>query len=502
MSFTKQVREFKANFWIVNVMEMLERLAYFSVRAVLPLWMVMTADKHGLALSFTEKGIIFAVWAAFQSFIPLFSGAFTDSFGYKKSLVIAFTLNITGYLMMANAHGFFTMLAAAIVVGTGTAIFKPPVQGTVASSVTEENSSLGFGLFYWIVNIGGFLAPLMASALRGNAEDGYTWHLVFYGAAFITLVNFIPALIFYQEPEKSGEKPSIKTVWNNITTALSDFDFMIFLLIFSGFWLMFMQLWDLLPNFIDQWIDSRHLASLLPTALTDHGNVKAEQLININAFSIITFMVPWSILTGKFPRLVAITVGVLMTTFAFLGSGLFMSGTIVALMIVLFSFGEMTCSPKFSEYIGVNAPADKKALYMGLSNIPFAFGWIVGNVISGPLYDKFGNKLLFARKYLIEHKGYTVQKLQAVVNKYVEANPEKLSPETLKGITVDKFDFTQHIEKIMHLDSYAVNKILWDIYHPWVVWIILSSFGFLTIISMALFSLHKRKKATNAQVGL
>ncbi|HNW82944.1 MAG TPA: MFS transporter, partial [bacterium] len=263
MSISSQIKGFQKNFWIVNVMEMFERLAFFAVRAVLPLWMVATADKQGLGLSFTEKGLIFMIWAACQTLIPMFSGSFTDNFGYKRSLYTAFTLNITGYVLMANATGFWTMMIAGITVGTGTAIFKPPVQGTVASSVNQENSSLGFGIFYWVVNIGNFLAPLLASALRGNEESGYTWHLVFYAAAIATALNFIPAIFFYKEPEHRTSK-SAKKALNDTLTALKDTDFMMFLLIFSGFWLMFMQLWDLFPNFINQWIDSRDLAKVLP----------------------------------------------------------------------------------------------------------------------------------------------------------------------------------------------------------------------------------------------
>jgi len=191
----------------------------------------------------------------------MFSGSFTDNFGYKKSLYTAFTLNIFGYVLMANANSFWAMMLAGIVVGTGTAIFKPPVQGTIASSVNEENSSLGFGFFYWIVNIGGFLAPMMASYLRGNATDGYTWSFVFYGAAIVTAINFIPTIFFYTEPENKNASKSTKKALEDTFTALKDKDFMMFLLIFSGFWLMFMQLWDLLPNFINQWVDSRELAA-------------------------------------------------------------------------------------------------------------------------------------------------------------------------------------------------------------------------------------------------
>jgi len=492
MSFFSQVKGFQKNYWIVNVMEVFERLAFFSVRAVLPLWMVATADQHGLGLTFTEKGLIFSVWAACQSLIPMFSGSFTDNFGYKRSLYTAFSLNIFGYILMANATGFWTMMIAGITVGTGTAIFEPAVQGTIASSVNEENSSLGFGIFYWIVNIGGFIAPLMASALRGNNTDGYTWHFVFYAAAVATAVNFIPTIFFYKEPAaKTGR--SAKQALQNTLTALKDKDFMIFLMIFSGFWLMFMQLWDLLPNFIDQWIDSRDLAKLLPAFLTDHGSVKAEQIININALCIILFMVPWSIITGKFPRLVAITAGIFVTTFAFLTAGLFMAGTITAICIVFFSFGEMTCSPKFSEYIGVNAPADKKALYMGLANIPFALGWIVGNMVSGPLYDAFANKLIITRQYLLEVKRVPLDTLKDIVEKYKGSNPDKLLPETIEKMNIETFNFFPYFQQIMGVDQYEANRILWEAYHPWRIWVILSTFGFITIISMLAYSFNKRK---------
>jgi hypothetical protein len=307
-------------------------------------------------------------------------------------------------------------------------------------------------------------------------------------------MNFLPAIFLYKEPESKKEQKSVKNVISDMKTAFSDKDFIIFLLIFSGFWLMFMQLWDLLPNFIDQWIDSRGLAKILPHFMTDNGNVKAEQLINIDAFAIIALMVPLSALIGKLKRLTAITIGVILTTFAFLGSGLFMSGTIVAIMIFIFALGEMTCSPKFSEYIGVNAPADKKALYMGLSNIPFAIGWILGNGISGPLYDKFANKIMLSRDYLTTHLNYSHEKISQIIETYKQTNPDKLLPETLNKITVDTFDFFPYLVKTLHKSSFEVNKILWDLYHPWIIWVILSGFGLITIISMWIFSIHKSRR--------
>ena len=187
--FWVQVRSLPANFWYANVMEMFERLAFFSVSAIRALFLVAATSSNGLGLSYTQKGTILSIWAALQCLIPMVSGGYTDRYGYRKSLAVAFTINTLGYLLMAHSKGladvlggrglpdagFWVFLFAACMVASGTAIFKPPVQGTIARVTTAETSSLGWGLFYWVVNIGGALAPAMAGSLRGEVD----WRYVF-----------------------------------------------------------------------------------------------------------------------------------------------------------------------------------------------------------------------------------------------------------------------------------------------------------------------------------
>ncbi|HDH57845.1 MAG TPA: MFS transporter, partial [Bacteroidetes bacterium] len=174
-----QVRGLKPNFWFANWMEANERLAFFGARAILPLYMVYAVAEGGLGLSYAQKGAIYSIWAIVQCLIPMISGGFTDQYGYKKSLYVAYTINFCGYLMFAFASGFWSALAAACLIGLGTAIFKPPVQGTIAKASTEENSSIAWGIFYWMVNVGGFLAPFLAAILRGETN----FKLVFFCAA-------------------------------------------------------------------------------------------------------------------------------------------------------------------------------------------------------------------------------------------------------------------------------------------------------------------------------
>ena len=267
-----QVRQMGSMFWIANGSEAFERLAFFGVRAVLPLYMF--GNDSVLHLSMTEKGIIFGVWALIQCLLPMVSGGYTEAYGYRKSLVIAFSLNTLGYLLMANivtlagtSHlgRFWLMMAAACLVGTGTAIFKPPVQGMVAKALNEGNSSLGFGIFYWIVNIGGALAPTIAAAIRGTAENP-TWANVFYGAAIVSVINLLYCLVLFVEPKKdeakAGQNP-ITVFTKTMKQLWQDQSMFRFLLVISGFWLMFMQLWDLLPNFINEWVDTRDVGGAL-----------------------------------------------------------------------------------------------------------------------------------------------------------------------------------------------------------------------------------------------
>ena len=528
------MKTIKPAFWLANAQEACERLAYFGIRAVLPLMMV-SVGAGGLGLDMAQKGIIYGVWAFIQCIIPMVSGGFAESFGYKKSLIVAFIINTGGYLLMANilnvatlitgspeintTINFILMFIAGCTIGVGTAIFKPPVQGIVARSLNKKNSGFGFGLFYWVVNIGGFLAPMAASALRGSSEAP-TWHYVFYGAAFVTLFNLLITLLFFEEPEqvvadeskeaideedgsshndaeaktddaeaKKTETETTKPVSQDkvhksagqvltetLGTLWHDKMILVFLLIVSGFWLMFMQLWDLLPNFIDEWVDRRGVGNLLAQTglfnsfLEADGSLKPEMIINIDSAAIILFVLPLSAFFSRYKMMTSLILGMTLSVIGFVMSGLTMSGSIVCLAIFIFAIGEIICSPKFNEYIGMTAPEDKKAIYMGFSNIPFAIGWGVGNIISGPLYKLLSSKSVLATKFLVENG---VDK-----NSLADKTITELMPMVQQ--VLEKQNGTAY-------DSYQATQVLWEMYSPWTIWLILGAIGLLSMLGMFYF---------------
>src|SRR5262247_2227859 len=123
--------KFGRSFWIFNTIEMWERLAFFNLRVMAPIYIMQADNPGGLHLTAADKGTIYAWWAAFQSLLPIVTGGYADRFGYKRTLGFALSLMMAGYLMIAflrdvsfvnNYWGFFSGI---MVLATGTAFFKP-----------------------------------------------------------------------------------------------------------------------------------------------------------------------------------------------------------------------------------------------------------------------------------------------------------------------------------------------------------------------------------------
>lgn len=216
--FLEQVRDLDTRFWIVNTMEMFERLAYYGVRAVAALYIVLPASAGGPEFTHIQKGEIFAAWAAVQSLLPMFTGGFADRYGHKRTIAFAIVLKIAGYLMMAHFNTYGLFFTGCMLLAAGTAIFKPGVQGTLAATLRESNASVGWGIFYQLVNIGGFLGPVIAGVLR--LMD---WVYVFYACAAIVSVNYL-WLPFYKDPTQEMDVASAeaqqKRGWAGLSQAV------------------------------------------------------------------------------------------------------------------------------------------------------------------------------------------------------------------------------------------------------------------------------------------
>ena len=245
LGFFSTLTTFPRSFWMGCGIEMWERLAYYGTRQVVGLYIAQASDPGGLHFTQDQKGTIFFWWALMASLVPMVSGGFSDRYGYKKSIVASTLITFLGYVLMGTQRSFGGFLAGCLVLAFGTAIFKPGIQGTLAQSMSKRNSSVGWGLFYWLVNFGAMLGPGFAAFMRSHG-----WSYVFFGSAGIIFLN-LPMLLTYGNVESGAD--TSKKIGRVITDTVGNFfgnpRLILVVVLFSGFWMLLYQLWDLMPNF-------------------------------------------------------------------------------------------------------------------------------------------------------------------------------------------------------------------------------------------------------------
>lgn len=458
-----QLAEMPRAFWMANVMEMIERLAYYGVRVVVPIYVSQADDPGGLHFTMAQRSVIFAVWAAVQAGVPVFSGGFADRWGYKRTIALSTTITILGYVLMATQRGYLPFLLGCCTVGLGSALFKPGLQGTIACTLREGTSSVGWGTFYMVVNVGGWLGPPLAHFMHGLG-----WPMVFGASAGILALNY---LLLLTSPEVASGAPPGASVVQVVRTTLRNLarpQLAAFILAMSGFWLVFTQFFDLMPNFIVDWTDSRALVQALHlpasfTAQTPRGAMLSQEwIINTNAALVVVLVVWVSALVARMKRVRAIFVGIALASLGLMLAGATMSGALCLLGVVVLSFGEMLASPKMNEYLGILAPAGEKGLYMGYASMPAAIGWVVGSLLGGHLYERLGEKAALAMRYLHEHGG---------------------APSG-----VDRTTAMEAMQRVTGMDANAATRVLWETYHPYRVWFPIVGLGLAGAVGIWLFS--------------
>jgi dipeptide/tripeptide permease len=192
----KTMRKFPATFWIANLMEIFERMAWYGFYTVSSLYITGNVSEGGLGLSSEQRGIIQGIIPFLLYLFPVVTGALGDKFGFKKTFFIAYAILTPGYWLLGQPDGFWGFFFVFLLVAVGAATFKPVVVGTVGHVTDGSTKAIGFGIFYMMVNIGGFAGPIVAGIVRTNL--GWPW--VFNMSAIWIGCNFVWLMLFYREP--------------------------------------------------------------------------------------------------------------------------------------------------------------------------------------------------------------------------------------------------------------------------------------------------------------
>jgi len=197
MSDSKKIslREFPQTFWAANTMEIFERMAWYGFFTVSSLYITGAVSEGGLGFSNQDRGVLQGVVTFFLYLFPVVTGALADRYGFRRMLVAAFCVLVPAYFLLGQFKTFPTFFMAFMLVALGAAMFKPVIVGTVSKVTSDRTASMGFGIFYMMVNIGGFVGPIVAGIVRG-----WDWSYVFIASSCWIALNFIIVLFFYHEP--------------------------------------------------------------------------------------------------------------------------------------------------------------------------------------------------------------------------------------------------------------------------------------------------------------
>lgn len=379
---------FQHSFWVANGMELFERLAYYGQATILSVFL-----RDHLKFDEVQAGQLSSIFGGLIYFLPIFAGALADKFGFKKAFSFAFFVLAIGYFLIGSTgmtafsswyenKNLFPILSVILIfTAIGGSFIKPSVLGTVALTTTHETKSLGYAIYYWLVNMGAAIGPFLAYLVR----DSFGIEFVYLVSSLSCILMFLVTIFIFKEPEAklNEERESLLQVIKNLWTVVKNFRFMIFLLIFSLYWIVFWEFFIVIPFYISDYIS--------PEA-------PIELVLSTGAWTIILLQIPINRLTKNIPTPTAIMIGFVFAALSwFLLYFVTLAGTVVGLgfiiaTIFIFSVGEQTQAPRFYEYLADLAPKGQAALFQGFAFLPIAIAWLLGGTFGGWVYNTFATK--------------------------------------------------------------------------------------------------------------
>jgi POT family proton-dependent oligopeptide transporter len=384
VSFGQRLQEirdgFEPAFWVANISEIFERLSYYGAFSSLANYL-----HESLRVPTEQTGALAGLFGGMVWFLAILGGAVADRLGFRRALSFAYLILACAYFLLGSLGAAWmapvrsavplTGLLALVLIlpALGVAMVKPSVVGTTARASSENVRSIGYSIYYTLVNIGGAAGPYVASwAHRHLGVEN-----VFRVSALSVLLMFFAVLLFFKEPRRSGDAQtaSVRETAKNLLTVLTNPRFMLFLLIFSGYWTVFWQQYIVLPIYIHGYIDP-------------HADV--ELILITDAATVICLQFLVTYLTRKIPAFRAITIGTLVSALGWLILASHPAVWAVVLSVFVVALGEVVLSPRYYEYISRLAPPGQQGTYMGFAFLPIGIGSLVGGWLGGRLMHYYG----------------------------------------------------------------------------------------------------------------
>lgn len=217
---TDEVKPFPTVFWTANVTELFERAAYYSMASFVVIYLGQLGFGNYWPSFLSSSLLWFLVF-----FLPILSGTIADQIGFRTSLLLAFVLLALGYFLMGypvwlggstlapQIHDDVTVgtrdavviVSAIFLIGIGGSFIKPCISGTV-QKVAGARATLGFAIFYMVINIGSLFGRGTAFVVRRGAGFGTI-------AATVAVLALAAAIIVLVVRQTTKGERTRKDIW-------------------------------------------------------------------------------------------------------------------------------------------------------------------------------------------------------------------------------------------------------------------------------------------------
>ncbi|MBN2800330.1 MAG: MFS transporter [Deltaproteobacteria bacterium] len=400
-------------FWVIQGVNFLDSLAYFSMIAVITLF--LTSDRVGF--NPTTGGYVVTAFTTFITVAYFFSGFITDSLGIKKSLVISQSINIVarfgilGAVLMGVPYAEWIVVALLLVSAPGMAMTGTVFQAANKRFSTVKSRSASFNVWYLIMNLGAVAGGFAVDIIRKTLQVDTTW-IFLLGAISATIATLAAAALIHREDqvrdqdeeaaeEVENTEPVVKKsgfqIFKDLIKETSFWRFIVLMTALLGVRAVFTYMYLLMPLYWVRVIEdltgeptNQGFLQALNPILIVVGLILFIPIANkfnvfkmlvfgaiISSFSLLAMVLPWQIYTPvarMFGLVGEGTPELLMAQSYFVMS---------AVMLIILSVGEVIWSPKLTEYTAAIAPEGQEGSYLGLSVMPWFVAKLAVSAISG-----------------------------------------------------------------------------------------------------------------------
>ncbi len=388
-------------FWMVNIVNFGDGVAYFGMLALMTLFMEkdvgFSTGMSTVSVSLFTGGVTI--------FMALGGGVVSDRLGVRRALTLCLTVILLGrviYVLSPQAGDANKIAAVAwislLIMAMGEGVIQPALYSGIKEYTDRRTQTMGYAILYSIMNLGIVAAesvsPLIRKFWAGSVEHrdilqhptaGIAGAFWFFTA--MTLLLLLVNLLFFTKKVEQRDRtvrpedlhrhdPRSGWLARLRSLPILDLRFLFFIFILLPVRTLFAHQWLTMPHYVTR-------------AFPPEVGAKWEWLNGLNPLIIVVFVPLIAGLTQKKKVVDMMIVG---TTVSALSTFLLVSGPSVPLLIsyfIVFSLGEAVWSSRFLEYIADLAPANRVGVYMGIATIPWFLAKSITGFYSGYMLDRF-----------------------------------------------------------------------------------------------------------------